>query len=353
MLSLYINYPHPRISVHKNPICKLIQLRRKENQRVLHIDNNTVEAELKKISNRELIFSSEPPLNDVWIHIDLGQVVAEDSLASQIKELIGRHYGRLNRARIKTHCLAPDHPISKDILRNNVDYAMPTMLSRLSKEAIPFRQKKIEAIINTITSRISEFNDRYRKGPSLYFYKRVLERREWHPRVGEFLNDNYSLEILYATLVAWDMNSRRARLKYFDDFKKGLLLSLTELESIENATINFDLNESEEILDFIKKAYEKLELMETKGRLVSNSKCLHFLFPKVCMPMDKTNTLQYLYGNSNETINRYLDVIQFSFEIMRHPIPFEKCLDNNWNQTIPKIIDNAIILLQGKSLKEK
>ena len=85
------------------------------------------------------------------------------------------------------------------------------------------RDSKIKAITRVITSRMPEFNRRYRKGPSLYFYKRLLTLRRGCPRIGSFLSNNYHLEILYALLVSWDMDSRGAKMKFFDEFKGNLL----------------------------------------------------------------------------------------------------------------------------------
>ena len=218
---------------------------------------------------------------------------------------------------------------------------------------IPDRENKIKAIINTITSQIADINSRYRSGPSLYFYRRILALRRNCPKISTFLCIDYNLEILYAVLVSWDMNSRSAKMKYFDDFKSVLISCYPELEKIENELETFDVAQGDEILELLKNAFLKLELMETSGRLVSNSKCLHFLFPSLCMPMDGTNTLHYLYGNTNESPKRYLDIIRFSFEVMQQSLQFDKYLDDRWNQSVPKLIDNAIILLQGRSLQPK
>ncbi len=213
------------------------------------------------------------------------------------------------------------------------------------------RDTKRKAIINTLVTRIKEINKRYRSGPSLYFYQRITALHKKHCSIETFLSDDYSLEILYATLVSWDMNSRGARMKYFDDFKKSLLSAKRELCELESCILEFSPSAAEQCLTLLQKAYSKLNLMETGGRLVSNSKCLHFLFPSVCMPMDGTNTLNYLYGNTGESVNKYIEITQLSFDIMQTPIDFDQFFDNHWNTTIPKMIDNSIILLMGKSIK--
>ena len=91
------------------------------------------------------------------------------------------------------------------------------------------RDTKYNEITNTMSTRIKEINERYRTGPSLYFYQRVIVLRRQHNSIKSFLSDDYALEILYATLVSWDMNSRGAKMKYFDDFKESIISATNEL----------------------------------------------------------------------------------------------------------------------------
>jgi hypothetical protein len=213
------------------------------------------------------------------------------------------------------------------------------------------REEKKAEIIETISNRIGDINEVYRKGPSLYFYKRLSELRNGFANIREFLDDNYNIEIIYATLVAWDMDSRGAKMKCFEEFKENLISCTEYFTEIEghhnnnNAYLNF-----ENIIILLKSAYENLILMDTNGRIVSNSKLLHFLFPKLCMPMDRTNTLKYLYNNTYDSINRYVEVIELSFEVINNIENWTQYLDNTWNTSAPKLIDNAIILIVGESI---
>lgn len=353
MISVYMNYPMGRISVHHDPGCNMIQARNKKDQRVIRIERSNIESELKKLKNKELKFESNRYLNDVWIHINIGEATFEENLVKEIQDILGYFYTRLARAKIECHCLDQAHS-SKSRAVSSIS---PLKESRLSvqgiREMIPNREDKINAIVNIVTTRIVEINSRYRSGPSLYFYRRVFALRREFPNVSSFLSKDHNLEILYAVLVSWDMNSRGAKMKYFDDFKVSLISCRPELEAIENKLANFDITQEDEMLRLIKNVYSNLELMKTKGRLVSNSKCLHFLFPSLCMPMDRVNTLQYLYNNTYESTDRYLGIIRFQFEVMRQSVQFEKYLDDHWNQSVPKLIDNAIILLRGISVKPK
>ena len=209
------------------------------------------------------------------------------------------------------------------------------------------KEQKISQVVSIIKTRISEINERYRKGPSLYFYTRAFELKINSSDVESFLRNDYHLEILYATLVSWDMNSRAAKMKCFDDFKNNLFSCLCLLKKIEEFEKKIDYASIQPVL---RDTYRDLNLMESGGKLVSNSKILHFIFPNLCVPMDRKNTLKYFFGNTEESENKFLDIIDFSFDVMRLPENWTQYLDSVWNKTIPKMIDNAIILLVGQSV---
>jgi len=212
------------------------------------------------------------------------------------------------------------------------------------------RRAKIDQIVNTIKTRISEINRRYRSGPDLYFYQRIIDLRNHSDSIQSFLSSDYHMEMLYATLVSWDMNSRAAKMKYFTEFKANILSSLGRLAELENWERGGNLNSAASI-SILRSIYDSLNLMKSGGKLVSNSKLLHFLFPNSYMPIDRNNTLSYFYGNTGESPNKYVEIIELSFEIMSMPEKWDTYLDSNWNRTVPKMIDNAIILLVGKSIR--
>lgn len=165
--------------------------------------------------------------------------------------------------------------------------------------------------------------------------------------MADFLADDYCCEMIYATLVAWDMNSRGARMKDFDAFRVSLRNALPELKAVEAAVKKFNPSPDGRTatLDALVAAYRKLELMVTGGRLVSNSKCLHFMFPEVCLPMDGRNTLTFFYGNTHESANKFRAVLDFARDALLQAGDLSRHLDDEWNSTPMKMVDNVIILL--------
>lgn len=215
-----------------------------------------------------------------------------------------------------------------------------------------FREKS-EEIKDIILHEIKNFNRRYRSGPDIYFYKRVLALNNQAKKLDDFVTNDYNLEIIYATLVAWDMNSRGAKMKYFDEFKENILQLIYEFRKLWRVKLE-EVTDFQTILNVVNTIYDKMHIMKTSGKLVSNSKLLHFLFPDLLMPMDRTNTLMYFYRHTNESKDKYIDLISWSYNMaQKSGIDWSKHMDKHWNSGIPKILDNAVILKNDKSVKNK
>lgn len=104
MLSVYMNYPNSRISVHSDSSCSRIQVMHKLNQRIIKINKKNLSTELKNLKTKQLRFNSNANLNDVWIHIDLDDVSTEDSLVKTIQHILGGFYKPFASAVIEKHC---------------------------------------------------------------------------------------------------------------------------------------------------------------------------------------------------------------------------------------------------------
>jgi len=211
-------------------------------------------------------------------------------------------------------------------------------------------QQKTEYLIENIPRLIKTFN--YRKGPDLYFYKRLMDLRG-KSSLEILFSDNYFIELLYITLTAWDMNARGAKMKYFDEFKENILKN----EALFINLVNYKLAQiiSEQFLEIKSKLgelYDYLHLMKTGGRLVSNSKIMHFILPDLVMPMDRQNTLRFFFGYTMESKNKFLDIFECSHFIAKR-LNLNEFLNDEWNRSIPKIIDNAVICAQSSKYRKQ
>lgn len=153
------------------------------------------------------------------------------------------------------------------------------------------------------------------------------------------------MEMLYATLVSWDMNSRGARMKDFDDFKHNIQSAVAGFRQVEAVSAWFTWTNRQEVIRRLSELYDALTLMETNGKLVSNAKTLHFVFPSLCPPMDRTNTLQKLYGNTMESKGKFVEVLEFSYDVLNTIPNPSQYLDQEWNASETKLVDNAIIMM--------
>jgi len=226
--------------------------------------------------------------------------------------------------------------INPDLSGNNVG---------CEKIMIPNRNGVLSRIAGIIMGHIAQINAVYRGGPSLHFYHRIMGLRRQYPCVSSFLSCDTCVEILYATLVSWDMNSRGAKMKDYADFKSNLQGNSAAFQAVETASAAFAWTNRVDVIQSLSTLYDSLALMKTNGKLVSNSKCLHFVFPDLCPPMDRTNTLKKLYGNTGESKTRFLEVLDFSYDVIAGIQNPKQYLDTQWNTCATKLVDNAIIML--------
>ena len=206
---------------------------------------------------------------------------------------------------------------------------------------------RIELGLNEVLhgDEINRFDSIYKKGPSLFFCQEVITRRKKYVDIKAYLNEEENIKYLYAALLAWDMNSRGAKMLDFIDFKGNIIDNIEKFVIMESIGDNIKEIDFDNVKSALGSIYDTLRVMKTKSKIVSNSKILHFLFPKILIPIDKTNTLKYLYKNNYESKKRYLEIIKYSFYFAKKDINWNGILNNQeWNYSIPKIIDNSIIL---------
>jgi len=205
-------------------------------------------------------------------------------------------------------------------------------------------ESKIKDIVENLPSWINRFKqDGYRGGQSLYFYQKVVEQRREKPLDVLLVKGGLFIERMYATLASWDMNTRSARMKDFDDFEHSLLNNKKQLSSLASFQIDTIPGEAAAgVKRSLGDLYDELELMKSGGRLVANSKALHFLLPNLVMPMDRNNILRFFFNNTTESKNKFLKIFDCTCEVAKR-VDLKSYFDHRWNLTITKVIDNAII----------
>lgn len=201
--------------------------------------------------------------------------------------------------------------------------------------------RKINELVLEIPELLKKFNPR--EEPGLYFYRRTIDLRR-RKNLDELFDDpsDRFIELVYATLVSWNMNTRRAQMKYFDQFKASILANRERFTRLSSSKLEMLSSVKGDEVKVLYEIFSNLHLMESKGRLVSNSKVMHFILPDLVMPMDRQNTLKFFFKNTNESKGHFLRLFENSYEIAKK-IDLRQFLDDKWNLSVPKVIDNAIL----------
>lgn len=93
----------------------------------------------------------------------------------------------------------------------------------------------------------------------------------------EKLSDDF-ISLVYETLKAWNMNSRGAKLAEFNDFSKSVIDAYDEIKKLHKYTIK-DFANNPDIFNTFEILFAELHLTQTKTKLVTFSKTMHFFFP--------------------------------------------------------------------------
>jgi len=166
--------------------------------------------------------------------------------------------------------------------------------------------------------------ERYRNyQASEYLYNLLLKKR-LNNSLKELIEDDEFLQLCYVTLDSWNMNSRGSRLKDFDEFKNEIRKNQQTLADLDEYEIQkLDDDRLVAVLDKIESLFKSTSITistktkrNIKDRLVSNSKILHFLLPKLCIPMDRKYTLSFFHYTTYDW-STYKKIFRWSVNKMR------------------------------------
>jgi hypothetical protein len=182
--------------------------------------------------------------------------------------------------------------------------------------------------------------------PGWYLYRKIVSESEISAKFSKPF-----IELIYVTLAAWNMNSRGAKLADWDTFRSSIVQHKRLFVELANHRIDrLSEKQLEDLLKSnIKKLFFNLTLVaEAKPRLVTYSKTIHFMLPKLLVPIDRKYTLNYFYkhGNVPRSIERQFELfceIQMEFRRFCAKVPLGQFRDRIWNANIPKTMDNIII----------
>ena len=101
---VYINYPNPHFTVHRDQSCRMIQMHGKPNQRVRTVTTSSLGDVLSQFIDETIRFASQTGLNDVWMEIELDTPDQEIGLVYVVQAIVGKRYSPLSNAPVGIHC---------------------------------------------------------------------------------------------------------------------------------------------------------------------------------------------------------------------------------------------------------
>lgn len=100
MLNAYLNYPNSAITVHRDPACAQIRSHRKQNQRSLKINLESMGEVLRDFIGARYVFASTAENNDMWLEIECGDEQLSHEVLGFIRRTLAKKYSPFRGASI-------------------------------------------------------------------------------------------------------------------------------------------------------------------------------------------------------------------------------------------------------------
>ena len=180
----------------------------------------------------------------------------------------------------------------------------------------------------------------------LDYHRMTIEKRfELNSIQAAVLNEEFITNLWY-TLKAWGMNSRGSKLLPLSKFSTNLKKNLSELESLELYHIDDIKLKDEEKTNLIWDLINKIQVTESKNRVVSGTKMFHHLFPDLVPPMDRQYTRMFFHWRSQQFQNNprqvFFDMYIRFIQIARRTNPTQY-IGQGWRTSKTKILDNGVV----------
>ncbi len=175
----------------------------------------------------------------------------------------------------------------------------------------------------------------------------------------KLLRDSNYIQVAYRTLQDWNMNQQGAKLVTLSEFKNSILEYTRVLSQLKKYRLELlSTTEIGSILSELKTLFINLRVMQTQAKIVGASKTLHFLLPNLVMPIDRRNILDLLYlgapysANPKREFKYFAEIFEEYHRLCKNLSLSKRDVDNSeWNTSIPKMIDNALIAFLAELLK--
>ena len=174
-------------------------------------------------------------------------------------------------------------------------------------------EQNVEALISGFSGYLAAFETKeVFEGPSLYFHLRALERRGSASSAAALLQDELFLEYVYAVLPSWGMHrmgKQHAKVPPFEAFVGALQSCEPQIDQLWDLDITSLGDDEVEATGLqLWKIIASLRSSTSNSRLVSGSKTLHHVLPRLLPPIDRQYTFRFFTGTKAVTsaVRRHL-----------------------------------------------
>ena len=104
MITVYLDYPTSRISIHEDRDCVWVHKALTGPTRRVRLTEDTLPEQLAAFRDRQHRFRGTAQQSSLWLDIDLGDRELERDIIRYVQRLLARHYTPFAKATISTHC---------------------------------------------------------------------------------------------------------------------------------------------------------------------------------------------------------------------------------------------------------
>ena len=189
------------------------------------------------------------------------------------------------------------------------------------------------AELNTDTA----FTDKY-----LSYHKRTMNLRDKFGGAAKSIDSDEYLDSLYATLDAFGMNIKGAKMQerpIFAERVREYKCAIVALEGVGAAQIDADI--AGKLWGII----QGMKLSQTQSQTVTGAKALHHLLPRLLPPIDRRYTVTFFRASSFQYNQEGAFKLMLPyFARIAQRVDLERYVGTaDWATSESKLIDNAII----------
>src|SRR5690242_8869758 len=107
-MQVYVNYPHPHITIHENDLCQQVRMNQKEEQRSFTVRPGNAEILAAQFLSEKFAFESANAFKDLWFDISLATPEQEVEFVHRFQMIVGQRYRQLSHAPTSLHCECAD-----------------------------------------------------------------------------------------------------------------------------------------------------------------------------------------------------------------------------------------------------